>query len=396
MANRFRSLVASGDDEFRAELSERALSLNLAVQVIGSADELPDVLRAHDFDWLFLDVGLGAEQCTQIFDMLGKARRPRTILVGGGDIAALEAIRRQAVRSGVDAVGSVPRALSSSDLVALLGRLGTQQRDASDTGLAARQLDAIPASEVVVHYQPIVAMRERTVGHVEALVRWQHPEYGLIRPERFISLAERSGAIVPLTWTVLEKALDQHIEWREAGTLLSVSVNFSTLVLSSLKAAEDILARLQARACDPRCLTLEITETEKAPDPPTARAVLMSLREAGVGISMDDYGVGFSNLDRLRYYPFTDLKIDRGVVAALGAGPEAQRTVEMLVDLSGRETFSVTGEGIETQEQWDTLERLGCDFGQGFLISRPMRARQVVPWIDAMVQTGRYRPAPSL
>lgn len=394
MANRFRSLVASGDDEFRAELAERALGLNLSVQVISSASELPDVLRAHDFDWLLLDVGLGIEQCQQMFDIFSKGRRPRTILVGGGDIAALEPIRRQAVRSGVDVVGSVPRPVSSSALVALLGRLGAKQRDASDAGLAARQLDAIPSNEVVVHYQPIVALQERTIGHVEALVRWRHPKYGLIRPERFISLAERSGAIVPMTWDVLRKSLDQQVEWRKAGTLLSVSVNVSTLVLSSPKTADEILALLRSKECDPRYLTLELTETEKAPDPPVARAVLMKLREAGVAISMDDYGVGFSNLDRLRYYPFTDLKIDRSVVTGLGVGPEARHTVEMLVALAGREKFSVTGEGIETQDQWDILERLGCNFGQGFLISRPMRARQVVPWIDAMTQIGRYRPAP--
>src|SRR5690349_14351744 len=116
MANRFRSLVASGDDEFRAELAERAIGLNFSVQVIGSASELPDVLRAHDFDWLLLDVGLGVEQCRRIFDIFGKGRRPRTILVGAGDDVALEAIRRHAVRSGVDVVGSVPRPLSSSVL----------------------------------------------------------------------------------------------------------------------------------------------------------------------------------------------------------------------------------------------------------------------------------------
>ncbi len=394
MANRFRSLVASGDDEFRAELAERAIGLNFSVQVIGSASELPDFLRAHDFDWLLLDVGLGVEQCRRIFDIFGKGRRPRTILVGAGDDVALEAIRRHAVRSGVDVVGSVPRPLSSSVLVTLLGRLGARQSDASDAGLTARQLDAIPSNEVVVHYQPIVALRQRTIGHVEALVRWQHPQFGLIRPERFISLAERSGAIVPMTWTVLEKSLDQHVEWRKAGTLLSVSVNVSTLVLSSPNTADEILAVLRAKDCDPRCLTLELTETEKAPNPPVARAVLTRLREAGVAISMDDYGVGFSNLDRLRYYPFTDLKIDRGVVAGLGGGPEAQHTVEMLVALAAREKFSVTGEGIETQEQWDFLERLGCNFGQGFLISRPMPATQVVPWIDAMARVGRYRPAP--
>lgn len=395
MPKKFRSLVASNDDEFRAELVERAIGLNFSVQAIASASELPDVLRAHEFDWLLLDVGLGDEQCTQIFELFDRRWRPRTILVGGSDAATKEAIRRQAVRSGIDVVGSVPKPLSSSALATLLARLGIGRGAGSD-GLIGRQVDAIPGDEVVVHYQPIVAMRDRTIGRVEALVRWQHPQYGLIRPERFISLAERSGAIVPLTWDVLTRSIDQHLEWRREGTPLSVSVNISALVLESLQTAGDILALLRTRDCDPRYLTLEITETEKARDPPVARSMLRTLREAGVAISMDDYGVGFSNLDRLRYYPFTDLKIDRGVVAGLGVGLEARRIVEMLVALAVRENFSVTGEGIETQEQWDSLAELGCDFGQGFLIARPMRAKQVVPWIDAMAHAGRYRPAPPL
>ena len=392
MANKFRSLVVSGDDEFRAELVERALGLNFSVQDIRSADELPAVLRKFSFDWLFLDLGLGADQCRQIIDMLAAGRRPRTILVGAQDAAIVDAIRRTAVRSGVDVIGSLPKPLTSSALLTLMSRLGTTAHAAFETGLAARQLDAIPDGEILVDYQPIVSLGDRTVGRVEALVRWQHPQYGLIGPGRFISIIERSGAIVPLTWEVLSKALDQHLAWRNQGTTLAVSVNVSALVLASLQVADDVLDLIRARGCNPRHLALEITETERAPDPAVARTVLVKLREAGVAIAMDDYGVGFSNLERLRYYPFTELKIDRGVVADLGTGPEARQTVAMLVALADREKLSVTGEGIESSDQWDMLEELGCDFGQGFLIARPMRGDQVVRWIDTMAKAGRYRP----
>ena len=392
MANKFRSLVVSGDDEFRAELVERALGLNFSVQDIRSADELPAVLRKFSFDWLFLDLGLGADQCRQIIDMLAAGRRPRTILVGAQDAAIVDAIRRTAVRSGVDVIGSLPKPLTSSALLTLMSRLGITASAAFETGLAARQLDAIPDGEILVDYQPIVSLGDRTVGRVEALVRWQHPQYGLIGPGRFISIIERSGAIVPLTWEVLSKALDQHLAWRNQGTTLAVSVNVSALVLASLQVADDVLDLIRARGCNPRHLALEITETERAPDPAVARTVLVKLREAGVAIAMDDYGVGFSNLERLRYYPFTELKIDRGVVADLGTGPEARQTVAMLVALADREKLSVTGEGIESSDQWDMLEELGCDFGQGFLIARPMRGDQVVRWIDTMAKAGRYRP----
>lgn len=392
MNKKFRSLVASGDDEFRTELVERALEWNFSVQDIRSADELPAMLRKYSFDWLFLDLGLGADQCGQIIDMFGAGRRPRIILVGTQDAAIVEAVRRTAVHSGVDVIGSLPRPLTSSALLALVSSLGVTEGAEFDTSSAAHQLDAIPDGEILVDYQPIVSLSNRTVGRVEALVRWQHPQYGLIGPGRFISIVERSGAIVPMTWEVLSRAVDQHLAWRDQGTTLAVSVNISALVLTSLQVADDVLELLRRRGCSPRHLALEITETKRAPDPSVARTLLLKLREAGVAIVMDDYGVGFSNLERLRYYPFTELKIDRGAIAGLSSGPEAREIVAMLVALAEREKLSVTGEGIESSDQWDILKELGCDFGQGFLIARPMRGNQVLRWIGEMARAGRYWP----
>lgn len=396
MPNKFRSLVASGDDEFRAELVERAIGLNFSVRAIRSADELREILRTNEFDWLFLDVGLGRPECLRIIEALSVGWRPRTILVGVDDTTVLDPIRRSAIRAGLDIIGVLRRPLSFPALARLLTALGAKEQDASDSGLAARHLDSIPSGEVVVHYQPIVAMPDRSVGRVEALVRWRHPAYGLIRPERFISLAERSGAIIPLTWDVLTKAMDQHVTWRAAGTSLSISVNLSALFLTSSQVADDILALLHDKHCDPRLLVLEITETEAVPDSPVARTLLTKLRDAGVSISMDDYGVGHSSLERLRYFPFSDLKIDRGLVAAVDSSQEARDAVATLVDLARRETFRLTGEGIETQQQWDVLVELGCDFGQGFLIARPMPADQVEGWIRGMARAGIYRlPQPA-
>ena len=394
MLNGFRCLVVSGDDEFRAELVERAVELDFSAHVICSAGELPDFLRTHDFNWLFLDVGLGTEECAQVVDILRGRRRPRVILVGASKAEDLEDIRQKAVRSGVDVVSSLTKPLSSSALATVLAAIGTRESDAPQTALAVR-FDAIPANEIVIYYQPIVSMADRVATSVEGLVRWQS-QYGLIRPERFISHAERSGAIVPMTWEVLRRALEQHKEWRDEDTLLSVAVNVSALVLTSLQTTYEIIGLLRAKNCNPRCLTLEITETEKAPEPSVARAVLSKLRDAGVAISMDDYGVGYSTIDRLKYYPFTGFKLDRGLVARLvdnqHVASKARSTVEMLVAFARREKMSVTGEGIETEEQWDVLAELGCDFGQGFLIARPMRASQMIRWIEQSIRARESRP----
>jgi EAL domain-containing protein (putative c-di-GMP-specific phosphodiesterase class I) len=327
-------------------------------------------------------------------DALGASREPpRIILIGGNDGAVLDSVRKSVTRNKLELVGILTRPLSFSAVRDLLESPRIKDAESSEPDPIFRQLDAIPNDEIVVHYQPMIAMADRTIRRVEALVRWRHPQLGLLRPGRFIAHAERSGAIVPLTWEVLRRAIDQHVAWKNEGLLLSVSVNISALFLESLQRADEILMLLQSRNCDPRHLILEITETEAAQNPPIARALLTRLREAGVEVSMDDYGVGFSNLERLRYYPFTDLKVDRWLVAKLDHSREARDIVKTLASLAAKEKFSLTGEGIETEQQWDVLEKLGCDFGQGFLIARPMPGDRVRRWVGKMTEIGRYRTA---
>ena len=234
MPYKFRSLVVSGDDEFRAELVERAITLDFSARTIRSAEELPDFLQGRHFDWLFLDVELGRAQCLQVIATLSTGWRPRTVLVGSLEAADLDAIRRNAIRAGLDVVGILAKPLSLSALAARLAALEGRDKHNPNADLAARGLDDLPNREIEVHYQPIVSMSDRVVRRTEALVRWRHPEYGLMQPDGFIGLAERSGAIISLTWEVLARAVDQQVTWKREGLSLSVSVNVSALVLTSL------------------------------------------------------------------------------------------------------------------------------------------------------------------
>ena len=392
MSHKFRSLVVSGDERFRGELVERAATLDFSVRAIRSAEELPHFLQGRHFDWLFLDVDLGREQCLRIIDTLGAGWRPRTVLVGAIDAVDDEIIRRSAIRAGLDVVRVLPKPSFFANVAMTLSSLAAREDRVPHSDLAARKLDAIPSNEIEVQYQPIVSMPDRVFSRIEVLVRWRHPEYGLIGPDEFIGLAEQSGAIVPLTWEVLTRAVDRQVAWKREGLILSVSVNISALMLTSVETAEEILALLDARGMEPRSLILEITETERARYPAVARSLLTRLRAAGVGISMDDYGVGYSDLGRLQYYPFSDMKMDRGLVARLPFDQEGREIASMLASLAAREGVSLTGEGIETQAQWDALEAIGCDFAQGFLIARPMPADEVAGWIGNMARAGRFWP----
>ena len=392
MRYKFRALVVSGDDDFRVQLVDRAAALDFSLRAIRSGEELPDFLKGRHFDWLFLDVDLGREACLRIIDTLGAGWRPRTVLVGAIDAADAEIIRRSAVRAGLDVVRILAKPSFFADMSVTLSSLVAREAQVPHDDLARHRLDAIPVNEIEVQYQPIVSMPGRVVSRIEALVRWRHPEHGLIGPDQFIGLAEQSGAIVALTREVLTRAVEQQVAWKKEGLVLSVSVNVSALTLTAVETAGEILALLDARGMDPHSLILEITETERARYPAVARSLLTRLRAAGVGISMDDYGVGYSDLGRLQYYPFSDLKMDRGLVARLPGNPESMDIASMLASLAAREGVTLTGEGIETQQQWDTLEAIGCDFAQGFLIARPMPADEVAGWIAKMASAGRFRP----
>jgi EAL domain-containing protein (putative c-di-GMP-specific phosphodiesterase class I) len=389
--------VVSDDDDFREELIERAISVGFSVRSAGGPADMPRLLNRYGFDWLIVDLGLGEDACKRVIELLAEQPlRTRTILVGDANPDVAEHVRRFAAQSGLEPVGRLRRPLSLPKLRQLLADLPPRDSDLLDADASFDHVIAIPKDEVVLHFQPIIAMADRSLRRAEALVRWQHPQHGLIRPARFISMFERAESIAPLTWEVLSRAIDQQITWKDLGMTLAVSVNISALFLASLKTGDDVLALLAEKNCDPRHLILEITETEAAVNPPVARAMLARLREAGVEVSMDDYGVGFSDLDRLRYYPFSDLKVDRWLVAKLDSDQqEGHDIVRMLVALARREHFTLTGEGIETEEQWAALERLGCDYGQGFLLGRPMPADQVAGWIDGMAARGRYHRAPA-
>jgi EAL domain-containing protein (putative c-di-GMP-specific phosphodiesterase class I) len=385
MPRRFRSLVVSNDDDFRDELIERIVSLDLSVRAIDGSASAP---ASYEVAWLLLDCRIGERDCMRIIaDMAAGPTRPSIVLLADDDDTELaEAVRRQGTRSGLGIAAILKRPPATRALQQVLFA-SPASRPAVD------QIDVIPSEELVVSYQPIVLMSDRTLRRVEALVRWRHPQHGLLSPGRFIAPAERSGAIVPLTWEVLKKAVDQQVAWKNNGMLLSVSVNISALFLESVQIADEILALLRARDCLPNHLILEITETALAREPPAARALLQRLHDAGVEISIDDFGVGHSTLKRLHYYPFSDLKIDRSLVARIDSDQKVYRTVEELVSLGAAEKLSLTGEGIETQAQWDALERLGCDFGQGFLIARPMQGNHIGRWLSKATQLGRYRAA---
>ncbi len=231
---------------------------------------------------------------------------------------------------------------------------------------------AIDERELVLHYQPKMNVGAREVCGVEALLRWQHPTLGLVQPAEFIPLAEPTGLIHPLTLYVLDEAIRQCRSWEDAGHRLDVAVNVSmrNLLEPSFPAeVEELLCRNELAG---ERLTLEITEGAIVTDPARTRLALAKLSGLGVEISIDDFGIGYTSLGYLGRLELNQIKVDRSFVTNMASDEGNAAIVRSIVKLGHDLGLEVVAEGVETQDSWDALERLGCDTIQGYYVSRPL------------------------
>jgi diguanylate cyclase (GGDEF)-like protein len=242
--------------------------------------------------------------------------------------------------------------------------------------LAGRLGEGIDRGELVVHYQPKFDARSGAARGAEALVRWRHPELGLLPPQRFVPLAEHTGLIRRLTACVLEEAVGQCLLWRAAGMSVSAAVNLSARSLLDPGLVPGVRDTLERHGLPGSALTLEITESELAADTAAARAVLQRLREVGVDAAIDDFGTGYSSLSQLRRLPVAEIKIDKSFVRRVGADPDDDAIVRSVLDLGRQLGLRVTAEGVETEAARRRLAELGCDLLQGFHLARPMPGDQ--------------------
>ncbi|MDQ5834565.1 MAG: EAL domain-containing protein [Actinomycetota bacterium] len=244
----------------------------------------------------------------------------------------------------------------------------------SRLGLEGELRLALERDELRLYYQPEIDVQGGGVIAVEALLRWQHPERGLLAPGEFIPLAEESGLIVPIGEWVLAESCGQLARWRATGACgpaLSANVNLSACQLLDSDLSATVEHVLEKTGLEPGALCLELTETAFVEDLDTSVAVLKALRELGVILSLDDFGTGYSSLSVLDRYPLDKLKIDRSFVARLDSGDRARRLFTAVVGVAQALGLSSVAEGVETREQLDTITDMGCDSAQGFFLSRP-------------------------
>jgi diguanylate cyclase (GGDEF)-like protein len=264
-----------------------------------------------------------------------------------------------------------------------------QERDgAGRLALMSDLRRAVDEGELVLYYQPQIDLRTGAMTSVEALVRWMHPKRGLVGPDEFIPLAERTGIIKRLTRTVLTEAIRQARAWELAGLRVPVAVNLSMRNIHDPQLPQTIAQLLQRWDARPDLLRLEMTETVLAADPERALQTIDSLRAMGVHIALDDFGIGYSSLAYLNRLPLDMIKIDRSFVLGMIDDESSATIVRATVELGHGLGYAVVAEGVENTETRQRLAALGCDAIQGFLIARPMPADQAAEWIGRATLAG--------
>lgn len=313
------------------------------------------------------------------------------IFISGEDERMQQSAEKLARAHKITVLGHLHKPATPEGLAALIGKLALPPQHApravSKTYGADELRAGIAGGELVNYYQPKVMTATGHVMGVEALVRWRHPQDGIVLPDQFIGVAEEHGLIDDLTRVVLISAFAQAKLWQESGLMLQMSVNLSMDNLASLDFL-DLIVDLAAKAgVPPQMVDLEVTETRLMGDLRTPLEILSRLRLKRFRISIDDFGIGHSSLAQLRDIPFDELKIDQSFVHGACSNERLRAMFDSSLGLAKQLRMGVVAEGVEDQADWDFVRNRGCDIAQGYFIARPMPAANIPAWIQSWHQT---------
>ncbi|MDJ0683120.1 MAG: EAL domain-containing response regulator [Alphaproteobacteria bacterium] len=350
-----------------------------AIEVLNTPGAQPlDLILAE----LHLPDGDGVDMLRELAE---HGSRAAVILVTGVDPRIREAGEDLARARGLRVLGSLAKPLTVSGLGDLLSRHAFERpADTPSRRIAFSPDDlrrAVEGDELLIYFQPKVAVGTGAVSGVEALVRWLHPEYGILQPDTFIPAVADAGFIEPMTYVVLDKAMTQLNAWREDDLSLTISVNIPAECMDNLILPRLVEELIRVHRIPASALILEITESGISHDLANALDVLTRLRLNGVGVSIDDFGTGYATISRLAKLPFDELKLDRTLVTGAHETERLQTILRSTISLAQDLKIRTVAEGVETVTDWRMLETIGCDSAQGFYMAMPMPGDQVAGWM---------------
>jgi len=346
-------------------------------------------LSVDEVDIILLDINMPDIDGIEVLRTLGKNKcQAHLVLISGHDKGVLHSAEQLAQAHSLKVAATFTKPVQINELKKLILEVSQNTSALYNTSSTTKSLPtveelkkAITEKQLVLHYQPQIDIKTGELRGVEALVRWQHPERGMVFPDQFIGLAERNGLIGDLTASVIAMSIEQSREWQNSGLITKISVNISSDNITSLSLPEQLIDMLGHNELDPTRLTLEVTESALMGELVTSLDILTRLRMKGFGLSIDDFGTGYSSLSQLHKIPFTELKIDQSFIMSMTQDHESKAIVKTCILLGHELNMELVAEGVETQEILEILKEFGCDIAQGYHISRPIPADALLNWV---------------
>ncbi len=308
------------------------------------------------------------------------------VLISGEHARILESTEHLAKAHNLNVIGAIKKPVTPENLDEMLKQVGAIQSETQSFNNIkfSRQelMRAIHQDELLVYFQPKIEIATREVIGAEALVRWNHPEMGVLGADAFIPLLEEYKLIDETTDVVMEKALMFQRLFSQHEVDFKIAVNLSVDCLDRLELPELVVARVAYESISPGSLILEVTESRLMQSLKEPLEILTRLRLKGIGLSIDDFGTGYSSLEKLQNFPFAELKIDKIFVTGASTNVASRAIIESSVDLARKLDMTVVAEGVETEEDWKLVEQLGCDIIQGFYVAQPMPATEFIEWMN--------------
>ena len=340
-------------------------------------------------DIVISDLDMPGMDGMEFIRRLGEGTRRVSLIVSSAlDRNLLASVATMARAYGVNLLGVVEKPLTPGKLEALvrLYRSPTSEGDALKTGDPAFGLEEIVAGiqndEFEPYLQPKIELATGLIVGAESLARWRHPRHGIVGPYAFIRLLEDNNRIDELTWVMLGKAAAFCSNWRATGMDATVSVNLSFKSLGETHVAERVTELVRSQNLEPRHMVLEVTESAAATEGGKALENLARLRMKGFGLSIDDYGTGYSSMKQLTRISFTEIKIDQSFVTNAAAQTSARVILESSLEMARKLDITSVAEGVETRADYHLLCQLRCDIAQGYFIARPMERTAFLDWVE--------------